>query len=293
MKIMIAYDGSNCADAALEDLRRAGLPCKAEVLVVSVEEFVPVIPPPGVLAVGVEQTPLAGSFVVERRELAHTACKKLQQDFPTWNLHAEADMGSPPAILLEKAAAWQPDLIVVGSHGHSPLAALGRLILGSTSQKVVTEAHCSVRVARGRVCDARSPVRLVIGVDGSPGAEAAVRAVAARPWPADTEVRVVAAVDDVVEEVFEYVDPINHQGWSWLMSTLEAAEKPLLAAGLTVTPHIKKGAPKDILLREAQTWGADCIFVGARSLSRWERFRLGSVSTAVTMRAHCSVEVVR
>ena len=40
-----------------------------------------------------------------------------------------------------------PDLIVVGSHGRS---ALGRFMLGSVSQKVVTEAHCSVRVARGR-----------------------------------------------------------------------------------------------------------------------------------------------
>jgi len=26
MKILIGYDGSHCADAALDDLRRAGLP---------------------------------------------------------------------------------------------------------------------------------------------------------------------------------------------------------------------------------------------------------------------------
>jgi nucleotide-binding universal stress UspA family protein len=290
MKILIAYDGSNCADAALEDLCRAGLPRVAEVLIVSVEELVPMIPPPGVLAVVAGQTPLTGSFVAEKRELASAACKRLQQDFPAWNISAEADMGSPPAILLAKAEAWQPDLIVVGSHGRS---GLGRLILGSVSQKIVTEAHCSVRVARGRVCDARSPVRLLIGVDGSPGAGAAVRAVAARAWPAGSVAHVVAAVDDVVQEVFEYVDPVNHQGWSWLMDTLEAAEKTLLAAGLLVSPHIKKGDPQHILLNEAEAWEADCIFVGARSLNRWERFRLGSVSAAVTARAHCSVEVVR
>ena len=33
MKILIAYDGSDAADAALDDLRRAGLPSMAEALV--------------------------------------------------------------------------------------------------------------------------------------------------------------------------------------------------------------------------------------------------------------------
>jgi nucleotide-binding universal stress UspA family protein len=67
----------------------------------------------------------------------------------------------------------------------------------------------------------------------------------------------------------------------------------LRAAGLTVSSPIRKGAPKNVLPAEAASWGADCIFVGARGLSRFERFRLGSVSAATAARAHCSVEVVR
>jgi nucleotide-binding universal stress UspA family protein len=31
MKILLAYDGSECADAALDDLRRAGLPSDAQI----------------------------------------------------------------------------------------------------------------------------------------------------------------------------------------------------------------------------------------------------------------------
>jgi nucleotide-binding universal stress UspA family protein len=289
MKILIAYDGSDCAKAALDDLQRAGLPQSVEALVMSVEEFVPMWPPPGVLAV-TAPTSLVSNLVDERRKLALAACEWLQQAFPTWKLNAEAAMGSPATTLLEKAEDWEADLIVAGSHGRS---ALGRLILGSVSQKIMTEAHCSVRVARGRSVDGPSPLRLIIGLDGSPGAEAAVRAVAARAWPADSEARVVTAVDYTIEEVIEYVDAVNHQGWSWLQETLAAAEKTLLAAGLTVTPHIKKGDPKHVIVQEAEDWEADCIFVGARSLSRLERFRLGSISAAVTARAHCSVEVVR
>jgi hypothetical protein len=47
MKIMIGYDGSSHADAALADLRRAGLPRKVEAMALSVsEEWIPA-PVPG------------------------------------------------------------------------------------------------------------------------------------------------------------------------------------------------------------------------------------------------------
>jgi len=36
MRILIAYDGSKCADAALADLQRTGLPQQAEAHVLSV-----------------------------------------------------------------------------------------------------------------------------------------------------------------------------------------------------------------------------------------------------------------
>jgi nucleotide-binding universal stress UspA family protein len=51
--------------------------------------------------------------------------------------------------------------------------------------------------------------------------------------------------------------------------------------------------PQTLLTRVAKDWEADCIFVGARKLSRFGRFMIGSVSTAVIARAPCSVEVVR
>jgi nucleotide-binding universal stress UspA family protein len=56
---------------------------------------------------------------------------------------------------------------------------------------------------------------------------------------------------------------------------------------------LKEEEPKRLLLGEAESWGADCIFVGARGMGRVERFMLGSVSSAVAARAQCSVEIVR
>jgi len=155
MKILIAYDGSSCADSALEDLRQAGLPRLAEAMVISVSElWTPVVE-----SVGAGAARIVGALPVslEKAEsLAQTACERVQSYFPDWTVKAEARLGAPATVVIEKADVWRPDLIVVGSHGRS---ALGRFMLGSVSQKVVTEAHCSVRVARGRDSDAQAPAR--------------------------------------------------------------------------------------------------------------------------------------
>jgi hypothetical protein len=151
-------------------------------------------------------------------------------------------------MVIEKADEWRPDLIVVGSHGRS---ALGRFMLGSVSQKVVTEAHCSVRVARGHGSDTEAPARLLIGVDGSPDAEAAITAVATRVWPADSEARVVMALDDVVSEVIDQIEG----GRAWIHETIETAGARLRAAGLTVSSLIRNGAPQKRPSDEAASWG--------------------------------------
>lgn len=46
MKIVIGYDGSDCAGAALDDLQRSGLPPATEALVISVAEQWFQSPPP-------------------------------------------------------------------------------------------------------------------------------------------------------------------------------------------------------------------------------------------------------
>jgi nucleotide-binding universal stress UspA family protein len=152
------------------------------------------------------------------------------------------------------------------------------------------------------MADPGSPVRIIVGVDGSPGAEAAVREIASRQWPEGSEACVVKGLW-VIQPVSEEVDMHEHvamQAVEWIAREKPVAEEivgsaveQLKAAGLSTTAIIKVEEPKRLLLSEAERWDADCIFVGARGLSRFERLLLGSVSTAVVTRAHCSVEVVR
>jgi nucleotide-binding universal stress UspA family protein len=56
---------------------------------------------------------------------------------------------------------------------------------------------------------------------------------------------------------------------------------------------LRKEDPRHVLIQEASHFGAECIFVGSRGLSRLESCVLGSVSSSVVSHADCSVEVVR
>jgi nucleotide-binding universal stress UspA family protein len=312
MKLLIAYDGSECAEAALDDLQRAGLPDDAEALVVAVTEVWLPPPPPSVYEVVEEalaaHTPAelqreyvnSSPPVVEARGLAESARERLRKNFPAWEVRAESWYGSPAREVLRRAQEWGPDLIVVGSHGRS---GFGRFVMGSVSQKVLNEARASVRVARGRVEVEPKPVRILVGVDGSPGSAGAVRGAAARAWPKDSEARVCIVDDPVVAPVgvVGLIPPLrvlveaeNEAELGWVRETVEGAVRQLSAAGLAATPLITTGDPRRVLVEEAERWGADCIFVGSHRFgNRVERLLLGSVAAAVAARAHCSVEVVR
>jgi len=61
------------------------------------------------------------------------------------NFFVHARIGKPVEEILGIAREVGADLIIVGSHG---LTGLERIVLGSTSERIVREAGCSVEVAR-------------------------------------------------------------------------------------------------------------------------------------------------
>ena len=311
MKLLIGYDGSDCAEAALDDLQRAGLPADVEALVMSVAEAWLPAPPQSAYEL-VEHTMEVhapadltrvyakdSATVKNAEQLAERAARRLQAKFPGWRVTSDTSCGSPAWELIKRADEWKPDLVVVGSHGRT---ALGRLILGSISQRVVTEAHCSVRVARGRIEEAETPVRIVAGIDGSPRSELAVREIAARSWPPKSEARLIVvddplvprAVGKLIPPLTEAIDENYEEERHWAEDVLENYATLLEPSGMKVMKQIAHGDPKRVLVEAAEQWGVDCIFVGSIGFSnRLERFILGSISASVVAHAHCSVEVVR
>ena len=319
LKILLGYDGSEHSETVLEDLRRAGLPTKAKVVVLCAADVVTPsdLPPESesaadrslefltrraniqrLRALHQQERMRAAEALATAKELAARASERVKSLFPAWEVRAEAGAGSPATLLLKRAQRWQADLIVVGSQGRSAIA---RFFLGSVSQKVLAETQCAVRVARRRHAADDAPVRIMIGLDGSENADAAVRHVAARAWPAGSEVCLLAAYDLItpgvagraIPAIAEWTEERNEEEGVWVNQVVRAAQERLEAVGLTVSTLVQPGDPKEMLVAEAERWGVDCIFVGARGVKGLERLLLGSVSSAVAARASCSVEVVR
>jgi len=308
MRILVAYDGSDFAVAALQDLKHAGLDGEAEVLVMSVADvFVPESVNEGddngfptYVPKAVRRAHERARDQLEQAEvLAGRATDQIKSMFPKWRVSYHAAADSPAWALVRRADEWKPDLIVMGARGLSVFG--GRLILGSISQRVLYEAHCSVRIARGPGKRTDRPMRILIGVDNSPDSKAAVTAVCHRNWPRGTEVGLLAVVDTVMPitpnpaepSVMKWIEVDDENNWDDVRALFEPSAQELRSAGLHAEILVRRGNPADQILEEADNWGADCIFVGARGTRGIDRLLLGSVSSAVSARAHCSVEVVR
>ena len=289
MKILVGYDGSDQARAAISDLVRAGLPREGDATVLAVADVFPFL-------LGAEEPSYAGAKVraarheaalvfAEAQELAREGAKQVLQSLPSWRVQSEAVADSPYWAFVKHSIDRRSDLIVVGSRGRSGIAAA----LGSVSSNVLHEASCSVRIGRrGKEADAESPARIVVGFDGSTEAAAAVRAAAARSWPAGSELRIVTAVHGGTFELLAENEPEADE-----FQPLADRLRDDLGTQMAVSVVQRNDEPKRMILTEAEQWEADCIFLGARGLSRFHRALLGSVSGAVAARASCSVEIIK
>ena len=307
MKILIAYDGSSHADAAIDDLRRAGLPREAEAVVVCVANvWSPPAPPYEHEAV---QTPRddwtrlraqwfsqqEAKAQEEAQNLAHAASQRALSYFPSWEVRTEVRLGAPAWELIRKADDWRADLLVVGSQGRSAL--------GSVSQKVVTEARCSVRVARASIRVPEAPVRVIIGVDGSVYSDAAVDEMVRRSWPEGGVVKVVSVVrlpftptEETRSLPDSYYSQLEKAETGKAQTAITGAVARLKQSGITqpdIESEIILGDAREVILDEAARSEADLIVLGSRGLGGFKRFLLGSVAQGVAAYAPCSVEIVR
>ena len=146
-------------------------------------------------------------------------------------------------------------------------------------------------------------MKILLAVDGSEFSDAAIDEVAQRPWPPGTEVKLITAADipamigvepwPASPLYFEQLDNAIRDASNAIMERAESRLRSASEILLQITSEVIQGSPREIIVNEAQDWGADLIVMGSRGLGAWNRLLLGSVSNAVVHHAKCSVEIVR
>jgi nucleotide-binding universal stress UspA family protein len=311
MRVLIGYDGTPGAEIALEHLYRgrAGLPETGDARLLAVADLVTLVPDWAPLSeISESDSPRnvahAAALASEQatahaRDIAERGARRLREAAPGWTIQTETAIGSAAEAILDRANVWRPDLIVIGWRGQP---ALSRWLLGSVAQQVLNEAPCSVRLVRGRVGKTGSAVSLVIGYDGSPGAEAAVYAMASRRWPIGSRAQVIAVtpgsggsawVPPSTDLSAAFWKELEAHHVRWMGRHARHACRVLQEAGLSSRVTMKQGDARRVLVEEAERWDADCLVVGATGARGLARLLMGSVAAGVAVGAASTVEVVR
>lgn len=146
-------------------------------------------------------------------------------------------------------------------------------------------------------------MKILLAVDGSAYSDAAIEEVVGRPWPAQSEVKVITAFETPLTVGIEpwaatptYFDQLEDAVRGAAKAIVDGALDKLKIiedATLKISSESIQGPPRQVIVEEAERWGADLIIMGSRGLGAWNRLLLGSVSSAVVHHAKCSVEIVR
>ncbi len=150
MKILIATDGSEFSDAAVEKICRIIKDAEnTSVKIVSAYEQ-PAMAVAAPYAISAGYNPALEKEMKEfAGQNAAQAEQKILKHFPDLenNISTQVLYGSPAQAIIEEAENWGADLIVVGSHGYGFWE---RMFLGSVSNAIVHHAPCSVLIVRKR-----------------------------------------------------------------------------------------------------------------------------------------------
>ncbi|MFZ1700955.1 MAG: universal stress protein [Pyrinomonadaceae bacterium] len=305
MKILIAYDGSGYSRNAIYDLQCAGFPNEAHVRIISVSEawLSPEMDGSNheahldddILEYFHKHSEQIDRNIEETRGILIEAKENLRKLFPKWSIETVAFKGSPAQVILQAAAEFAPDLIVVGALG---LSSDNRPGLGSVSQKILSYSKVSTRIVRSKAETDPDRLKIAICFDNSPFSLEAVKTVVLRKWSGKPEVRLFVVTDPLIAlipgRVFQLIPGIPEGRMKgekkWVESLADKSLRMLRNAGLTASVDICSGNPRIMLLSETKEWNADIIFIGANS---GQCHSLGSVASGVSARASCSVEVIK
>jgi len=219
----------------------------------------------------------------------------------TVEIRALATSAASPAAGLDRLVDEEgADLLVLGSASHGRL---GRLLIGSTAERLLQGGSCAVALAplgyRGE--EQRSLEAIGVGYDGSGEAEDALRAAESLATRAGASLRLITVTElpwmpVAIPAPGLGVSPVSNYDDLARKATEGARARTegrvaQLARGVRGEAFTVLGDPAEELARESRA-GLDLLVCGSRGYGPWKRVLLGGVSIALARTAACPLLVV-
>jgi nucleotide-binding universal stress UspA family protein len=286
-RVIAGVDGSEGSIEALQWAAHEAARCQWPLHVMTCAEL-PISIEAGMVGAGAFAGSAMDTIVKEQEQVNQRAVDLARSFGLDLQVTGETVLGAPGYALV--SASHEFDLLVVGASSHP-----GRLadVLGPVSTVVAHRAKGTVAIVHGSDRHDEVIGRIVVGVDGSPGSDAALQ------WAGDEALRCGADLVLVHGWVYPYVGA--HTGLAAprdemrldAMRTLEASTRkahtiaPALHCESIIT---EEGAAKAIIDAAAE---ADLVVVGSRGHGGFAALLLGSVSRTVLQHSPRPVVVVR
>ena len=250
--------------------------------------------------------PQWGYTYVPRHEakLRRQAHQKLQQLTSECAVRADiieqtdVRIGTAASTICEVAQEDKVDLIIMPAHRHS---AVGRLFIGSVTQRVVRCAPCPVLVVRDRTLKTQQATkefeikRIVVPTDFSDASKKAFPYAAALARKFGATITLVHVVPTHLALSLSQLGVMVEE-----KRLIERARKELprfrkaeLDPHLQVSTQVLAGGPTYGICQTADSEAADLIVMATHGHTALQRFVVGSVTEHVLREAPCPVLVVR
>lgn len=297
MKILLATDGSETAEAAVDFLARFPFPKQSEVTMLTVirEDIFEEKDVEGLseeLRQALKET--QESVREEGEQLIAGEVDRLRK--AGWAGSTEVRFGHPAHEIVRAAADLKVDLLVVGSHG---LKGMRRFLLGSVSHNVLHYAPCSVLIVKTPAApvEGEKTWRVLLAYDNSEPAKKAVELCASLPIDEKVAVNALSVLPLVKlyrQDIRQRLSSFWHQKKKAAQAALEWVTKEVRWTTPNVSAEIRESSDvAQEILDDAARYNSDLIILGDKGKSAIEKFLVGTVTNRVARHAPCSVWVVR
>lgn len=303
MKILLAIDGSDCAQSAIDAVLHQPWPEESELRLISVLSGLETLP---FFSRHAHLKLHSGAPVDLDLSEAHSRTEEhlalvaaeISSLRPGITVSAEVRRGEIAEELVNSAVDWSADLVVIGSHGRKGFS---RLFLGSVSQTVLLTAPMPVIIVRQFEISPRHEggfSRVVVALDGSAHSESALNWIARQSWSQAVQFHLVHVYN---KESIEYHDTDKVEVGTGAPRGSSLHGLQARAAGLSevlglghdrFSCQVIGGAPAPTIVKVAEEIKADLILLGSHGWQGLARVLLGSVSQQVAENAHCSVGII-